>query len=111
MGSQQSRRSQIEDASPALLESDVQPLTAGSSRPNPEHGLTTREVEQRRAQFGFNEVSSKKTHPLVKLLQNFWGPMPWLIELAALALELSSLIGKVAVDLLLALLQQHKLIL
>ena len=83
MGSQQSRRSQIEDASPALLESDVQPLTAGSSRPNPEHGLTTREVEQRRAQFGFNEVSSKKTHPLVKLLKNFWGPMPWLIELAA----------------------------
>lgn len=33
---------------------------------------------------GFNEISEKKKHPLLKLLGYFMGPIPWLMEAACL---------------------------
>lgn len=47
-------------------------------------GLTSAEVSQRREQHGFNEITEKTTHPLRKLLGYFWGPIPWMIEAAAI---------------------------
>jgi H+-transporting ATPase len=49
-----------------------------------ETGLTTSEAEQRLNQFGLNEISEKKTSPVVKFLSYFWGPIPWMIEVAAI---------------------------
>ena len=40
-------------------------------------GLTSEEVAARLARYGFNEVQSKKTSPLMKLALKFWGPMPF----------------------------------
>ncbi|MEJ2233924.1 MAG: cation-transporting P-type ATPase, partial [Syntrophobacterales bacterium] len=49
-----------------------------------ETGLTTSEAEKRLLQFGRNEISDKKMSPLMKFLNYFWGPIPWMIEVAAI---------------------------
>ena len=45
-------------------------------------GLTTAQVEEKRKKYGVNQLEEKKQHPLVKLLLCFWGPIPWMIEVA-----------------------------
>ena len=45
-------------------------------------GLTQAEAAKRLAQYGPNEIAEKKTNPLLKLLSYFWGPIPWMIEVA-----------------------------
>jgi H+-transporting ATPase len=45
-------------------------------------GLTQAEATKRLAQYGPNEIEEKKTNPLLKLLSYFWGPIPWMIEVA-----------------------------
>ena len=46
------------------------------------HGLTAAEAQQRLERNGYNEIPEKKTNPLVKFLSYFWGPIPWMIEVA-----------------------------
>jgi len=45
-------------------------------------GLASSEVLQRLQIFGSNEVTEKKKNPIVEFLLRYWGPMPWLLELA-----------------------------
>jgi H+-transporting ATPase len=45
-------------------------------------GLSESEVRNRLKQFGFNEIVEKKKNPFIEFLQRYWGPMPWLLELA-----------------------------
>ncbi|MFW9895776.1 MAG: plasma-membrane proton-efflux P-type ATPase [Candidatus Thorarchaeota archaeon] len=47
-----------------------------------ENGLSDKEVEERIAKYGRNEIPEKKVRPIVKFLKNFWGPIPWMIEIA-----------------------------
>jgi H+-transporting ATPase len=47
-----------------------------------EDGLATSEVQRRLQIFGFNEVIEKKKNSLLEFLLRYWGPMPWLLELA-----------------------------
>jgi H+-transporting ATPase len=47
-------------------------------------GLTQAEAQRRLAQYGYNELAEKRTHPFIKFLSYFWGPIPWMIEAAAL---------------------------
>ncbi len=47
-------------------------------------GLSGEEAEERLDRFGFNEIAEKKIHPILKFLSYFWGPIPWMIEVAAL---------------------------
>ena len=47
-------------------------------------GLTTDEARRRREQFGANEIPEKHTSALVKFLGYLWGPIPWMIEAAAI---------------------------
>jgi H+-transporting ATPase len=35
-------------------------------------------------QFGFNDIPEEKKNPLLKFLGYFWGPIPWMIEIAAI---------------------------
>ncbi|MBN1410807.1 MAG: plasma-membrane proton-efflux P-type ATPase [Spirochaetales bacterium] len=46
-------------------------------------GLDSAEVDKRLKQYGYNELSEKKTGSLLKFLSYFWGPIPWMIEVAA----------------------------
>jgi len=51
--------------------------------PEPHSGLSTPEVQERLQEYGFNEIAEKKTHPILKFLGFFWGPIPLMIEVAA----------------------------
>ncbi len=46
-------------------------------------GLTGIEAGQRLARFGRNSLSSRQINPLHRFLGYFWGPIPWMIEIAA----------------------------
>jgi H+-transporting ATPase len=47
-------------------------------------GLTDAEAKKRLAQYGPNELVEKKTNLLLKFLSYFWGPIPWMIEVAVI---------------------------
>jgi H+-transporting ATPase len=53
-------------------------------------GLTQTEAQKRLAQYGPNEIEEKKTNPILKFLSYFWGPIPWMIEVAVI---LSGVVG------------------
>jgi H+-transporting ATPase len=83
--------------------SDVKPGAKPDSKPDPKEdlktlpmpevqkklgsspdGLTQAEAQKRLAQYGPNEIEEKKTNPLLKFLSYFWGPIPWMIEVAVI---------------------------
>ncbi|HEY5247052.1 MAG TPA: cation-transporting P-type ATPase, partial [Dermatophilaceae bacterium] len=45
-------------------------------------GLSQAEASKRLAQSGPNEIEEHKTNSLLKFLTYFWGPIPWMIEIA-----------------------------
>jgi H+-transporting ATPase len=47
-------------------------------------GLTQTEAKKRLAKYGPNEIEEKKTNPFLKFLNYFWGPIPWMIEIAVI---------------------------
>ena len=57
-----------------------------------EAGLTSAEALDRLARFGPNAVEEKRIPPLFQFLKRYWGPMPWLLEVA---IALSVLSGHV----------------
>jgi H+-transporting ATPase len=46
-------------------------------------GLTGAEASKRLATCGPNVIEEKKVNPIIKFLGYFWGPIPWMIEVAA----------------------------
>jgi H+-transporting ATPase len=58
-----------------------------------ESGLSSEEARNRLEFYGFNEISEKKVNNFVKFLRYFWGPIPWMIEIA---IVISAFIGHYA---------------
>ncbi|HZW45586.1 MAG TPA: plasma-membrane proton-efflux P-type ATPase [Dermatophilaceae bacterium] len=77
------------------------PTDSSTSTPDPKHdlkslpmaevqkqlgsspdGLSQAEATKRLTQNGPNEIAEHKTNPLLKFLSYFWGPIPWMIEVA-----------------------------
>ncbi len=46
-------------------------------------GLSDQQVTELRRQYGFNDIAEEKKNPFLKFLSYFWGPIPWMIEIAA----------------------------
>ncbi len=46
------------------------------------NGLSLSEASERLEAFGYNEIVEKKKNALLAFLLRYWGPMPWLLELA-----------------------------
>ena len=57
--------------------------TAAAPVPEEPVGLTSEEAARRRAEVGPNEVAERRRNPVLAFLRRYWGPMPWLLELAA----------------------------
>ena len=45
-------------------------------------GLSEAEARKRLETFGYNEITEKRQNPFLGFLSRYWGPMPWLLELA-----------------------------
>jgi len=55
----------------------IERLSANSS-----HGLSSEEAENRLQQYGENSVEERKGNPVKQFFMHFWGPIPWMIEIA-----------------------------
>ncbi|WP_457665894.1 HAD-IC family P-type ATPase, partial [Thiolapillus sp.] len=60
------------DIDPSLLQTDS------------DSGLSSEEASRRQQQFGFNRLETREESWLVRLGKRFWGPIPWMIEVAAI---------------------------
>ena len=49
-----------------------------------ERGLSASDAARRANEWGYNEVAEKKDNTLVEYLLHFWGPIPWLLEIATI---------------------------
>jgi len=47
-------------------------------------GLTQADAQGRLSRYGCNELPEEKVNPILKFLAYFWGPIPWMIEAAAI---------------------------
>ena len=47
-------------------------------------GLSKKEVEKQLLKYGYNELNEKETSWMSRLFKRFWGPIPWMIEVAAI---------------------------
>ena len=47
-------------------------------------GLDAEEVRKRQQQYGYNEIAEREVDVFRKFLTYFWGPIPWMIEIAAI---------------------------
>jgi H+-transporting ATPase len=54
-------------------------------------GLSVAEAGARLTQYGPNALEERRVNPLLKFLRYFWGPIPWMIEVAAV---LSAIVRK-----------------
>jgi len=68
----------IEDAKKADVDELLKKLSANQK------GLSSSEAEKRLQQYGPNEIQEKKANPLKKFLGYFWGPIPFMIEVAVI---------------------------
>jgi H+-transporting ATPase len=48
------------------------------------HGLSSAQAEEGLRKYGYNELPEKKENLLLKFLSYFWGPIPWMIEIAVI---------------------------
>lgn len=65
-------------------------------------GLSDSEVKDRLGKFGKNEIVEKKQNSLLEFILRYWGPMPWLLEIAlALAFALNHYIEGIIIFILL----------
>lgn len=58
---------------------------------NPDTGLSQADAEQRLARYGPNLLPEENSGLLKQMLGYFWGPIPWMIEAAAI---LSAIVGR-----------------
>ncbi len=47
-------------------------------------GLSQVEAQKRHIEYGPNEIEEKKYNPFLKFFTYFWGPIPWMIEIAVI---------------------------
>ena len=56
-----------------------------------EQGLSDQQVAERRARFGYNETQEQEEPLWHRVFRRFWGPIPWMIEVAGI---LSAMVQK-----------------
>jgi len=69
---------------------DLSPQDALTALETRSEGLSSEEARERLARFGSNALEEHRQSALLRLFGYFWGPIPWMIEVAAL---LSAVVG------------------
>ncbi len=70
---------QAKQAEPPAVDATVNPPDTSI-----ETGLSDAEAARRLERFGPNAIEEKHASPMAKFLSFFWGPIPWMIEIAAI---------------------------
>lgn len=52
--------------------------------PDTKYGLRSEEAEKQRQRYGYNEIRENEESAWHRMFRRFWGPIPWMIEAAAL---------------------------
>ncbi len=68
------------------VEEVLEKLSVDSSK-----GLNNEEVKKRQQKYGKNTIEEEERKPWLELLSHFWGPIPWMIEIAVV---LSAIAGR-----------------
>ncbi|KAJ1749898.1 hypothetical protein LPJ79_003335 [Coemansia sp. RSA 1821] len=76
------KEAQFEDHQHVEVSEELPPELEALLQTEPLKGLSEAEVAERTARFGKNEISEKKTNPILKFLSYFTGAIAYLIELA-----------------------------
>ncbi|KAJ2078004.1 hypothetical protein H4R24_004777 [Coemansia sp. RSA 988] len=76
------KQAEFEDHQHVDVAEELSPELEALLQTEPLKGLASSEVEERTAKFGKNEISEKKTNPILKFLSYFTGAIAYLIELA-----------------------------
>ena len=76
-------RQKISSEAEAITDSDSTEEVVAKLDTNFESGLTGDEAARRLDRYGPNAIEEKRINPLVRFLSFFWGPIPWMIEVAA----------------------------
>jgi H+-transporting ATPase len=76
-------RSGLEHNTKGDLKSLPMPELLAKLRSSPD-GLTQEEAQKRLTQYGPNQIEEMETNPFLKFLTYFWGPIPWMIEVAVI---------------------------
>ncbi len=71
-------RTEANDLNSLSIEDSLKKLSSSSQ------GLSDEEASKRLKEYGYNEITERKVNPLLKFLTYFWGPIPWMIEIAAI---------------------------
>ncbi|WP_101476794.1 plasma-membrane proton-efflux P-type ATPase [Candidatus Nitrosotalea bavarica] len=78
-------------------------------------GINSHEAKNRLEEYGHNEIEEKKINPFRKLLGYFWGPIPFMIEAAAIISAIIShwedfwiIISLLLINGIVAFFQEHK---
>jgi len=78
-------------------------------------GLSRQEAGERQRSYGYNEIAEKRENPLLKFLGFFWGPIPWMIEAAAVLSavirhweDFGLITGLLALNAVVGYLEEHK---
>lgn len=58
--------------------------TVNEWKVNANTGLPEREAQARLQQYGYNEIAEKEESLWHRIFRRFWGPIPWMIEVAAI---------------------------
>ncbi len=64
---------------------------ASELKVDPDKGLSEKEAKERLKKYGYNEIPEYKQSIWHRIFLRFWGPIPWMIEVAAI---LSALVKK-----------------
>lgn len=51
---------------------------------DPSNGLSNEEIQYRIKKYGLNEIPENEESTLHRIFRRFWGPIPWMIEIAAI---------------------------
>ena len=63
---------------------------------DPKAGLTNAEIQERLKKYGPNALVEKQKSAFAALLGYFWGPIPWMIEAAALMAFIVAVTGAIS---------------
>ena len=58
--------------------------TAQLLQVDPARGLSEDEVGKRQQRYGYNEIEEHEESLWHRIFRRFWGPIPWMIEVAAI---------------------------